>query len=86
MPLQFQVKIFAKNRFKPLNRLIGIVKMSCHDVLWNFATQTGRRNNQSFMIFFEQFLIDPWFVVKTFGIGSRYQFEEVSVTNQIFGQ
>lgn len=58
VPLYFQIVIFSEQVLEPKDRFFGLVHPSVQDMLRNFPTDTGRANDQVFMIFFQQLLVD----------------------------
>ena len=69
VPLYFQIVIFSEQVLEPKDRFFGFVHPSVQDMLRNFPTDTGRANDQVFMIFFQQLLVDARTSVKSFRPG-----------------
>ena len=55
MEHDLQVEIVSESFLEPKGGLIGLFKISVDDMLWDFACQTGGRNDQTFAVFFEKF-------------------------------
>ena len=86
VPLHFQVIIFSKQIFKPFDRLFRLVDLAVHDVLWNLSSQAGRTDDQIFMVFFEQFVVDTRTSVEAFGPRNRYHLDQVLITVHVLCQ
>ena len=48
--------------------------------------KTGTQGDQSTVVFFEQFFVDPWLVIESLHVAQRYQLAEITVTFQIHCQ
>ena len=66
VPLHFQVIIFAEQVLEPKDRLFSFIYPIVHDMLRYFTSQAGRANDQVFMVFLQQFMIDTRAPIKTF--------------------
>ena len=86
VPLYFQVIIFAKQVFEPLDRLFRLIYPVVHDVLRDLSPQTGRADDQVFMILFDQFMVDTRTSVETFRPRDGYHLDQVLVAVHILSQ
>ena len=86
MTLQFQIIILAKEIFEPKDGFLSLVNLTMHDMLRDFTAKTCGRGNDTFVIFFQKFLVDTWTSIEALGPGDRDHLDQVLVTLLILGQ
>src|SRR5512141_1920042 len=70
---QLEVKVFAENLFVFVDdpdRFFRITRLDC---AWDLACKTCRRSDETLMVKFQEFLVDPWFVIMSIDPGERDQ-------------
>ena len=67
VPLHFQVIVFAEQVLEPEDRFFRLVYPVMHDMLWNLTSETGGTDDQVFVIFFQQFVVDTRTAIEAFG-------------------
>ena len=86
MALYLQVIIFPEQILEPEDRFFRFVHPSVQDMLRYFPTDTGGTDNQVFMIFFQQFLVDTRPSVETFRPGEGDHLDQILVPVQVLCQ
>ena len=69
MALQLNIIVISKQVLEPHDGLPGAHHVAIHDLLRQFATQTGRTANEPLVIFLKQAVVDTRIIVETVGIG-----------------
>ncbi len=85
MGLELKIKIIAENFQKMAGDFFGFLFPPLKKKLGDLALQTGAGGNHSLVIFFQNFKINPWFIVKTLQMGKSGQLHQVAVTLHILG-
>ena len=70
----------------PQRCCFGALIIARQNGLWNFACQTGRQTAQTFVIFFQQFLINAGLGIKALPKGGRHHCDQVFGAGLIFAQ
>ena len=86
MELQLQVIVVPEDALEPAHDLFSLLHVVAHDGLGNFAAQTCRAADQSFVVLFQQFLVDTGLVIESFGKGVGDDLAEIVVTREVLGQ
>ena len=87
MVLKLDIIVFLTEEVSiPQRCCFGALIIARQDGLWNFACQTGRQADQTFVIFFQQFLINAGLGIKALHKGGRHHFDQVFVAGLIFAQ
>ena len=68
MALYLDIIIVSDKIFKPSDSLFSTVNIAVHYFLRKFTAKTSRTNNQSFVVLFQQRIVDARIVVKAVGV------------------
>ena len=85
--LQLNIVVaLSKQVIVPQGGGFGPLVIPCQQCLGDFTCQTGRQTDQTFVVLFQQLLINPRLGIKALGESSRYHFDEVFVAGLILAQ
>ncbi|CDF04509.1 uncharacterized protein BN715_00858 [Megasphaera elsdenii CAG:570] len=87
--LDFQVKvILAEKRDQAIQRPLGPFFIMIEDILLDVAFDAGTHSDESFMILFEQIIVDTWLVIIIFPIDEAlgHDFDEIMIALIVLGQ
>ena len=81
MPMVLHLEIIpvTKDRFVPLSDPFCLVIAIVAEIFTEFTTRTSRQDDQPFIVFLKQLVIDARLVVDAFEIGSRRELHEIFV-------
>ena len=86
MTLEFQIIVIAKEILEPENGLFCLLIIVIKQRLGHLPRQTGRRNDQSFMVLLQQLAVDTGTGIETVCPSAGNDFTQVMVACLVFGQ
>ena len=86
MALEFQIIIIAPKALVPLDGLAGTLDVALQDLCWYLSCDTGRTDDQVFVVFFQFLAVCTRTVIEAIHPGITYQFDQVLVTVIVFGE
>ena len=78
--LQFKIIPISEYRLVPCSDLFGLFVVIDSQLLAHFTTCATTQDNESFIVFFQELMVDPRFVIHTLKIGDRRELHQVFVS------
>jgi len=79
MALKFQIIIFSKKVLIPLDGFLSFIQQTLRYLFRHLPTQTGRTDNQAFVIFLQLIPVGTWTHIISVSPCMRYQLDKVMI-------
>ena len=84
--LKFEIVVFAESFLEPHDGFLGTLEVAGEDLSWNFSTQTGRRNDESFFELLKIGFVGAWFHVETVDPRAADELNQIVIARFVLGQ
>ena len=84
--LKFEIVVFAESFLEPHDGFLGALEVAGEDLSWNFSTQAGRRNDESFFELLKIGFVGARFHVEAVNPRAADELNQIVIARFVLGQ